>query len=126
MSDITDRITEELDYLGFSRADLSRGAGVSESTIRNWIRGTAPQAEMLYKVAKFLGVSLEYLITGKDSPQVHKMPPPLDDREKELLEDFRKLNETDKIESIAIIKLKLNLYQTLSATNGKSVTIKDC
>ena len=104
MSLITDRINEQLNYLGFSRADMCRFTGISESTIRNWIRGTSPQAEMLFKVARFLNVSLEYLITGKN-------PPPKSEKEEknydsEFLDLFNSLPECEQTEIKEIVKLK--------------------
>ncbi len=38
------------------------------STISNWIkRRTVPSADTAVKVAKFLGVSVEWLVTGRDA-----------------------------------------------------------
>lgn len=100
MSDITDRISFELDFLGLTRADLSRATGIPESTIRNWIRGTAPQAEPLYKVARFLNVSLEYLITGQDAP-------PRNERKNlDFLDSFLSLPEDEQNEIKELIKIK--------------------
>lgn len=107
MSQITDRISYELDFLGFTRADLCRATGIPESTIRNWIRGTAPQAAMLYKVAHFLNVSLEYLITGKN-------PPPKEakiSRENlDFLDSFLLLPEDEQNEIKELIKIKMKKY----------------
>ncbi|WP_101773486.1 helix-turn-helix domain-containing protein [Peptostreptococcus faecalis] len=47
-------------------AELERKANVGHGTIRNWDK-SLPSADKLYSVANVLGVSMEYIITGKDS-----------------------------------------------------------
>lgn len=61
---VFERIEEELDRKGMTRAELSRLSGVDESTIRNW-KKTEPKAVTLDKVARALGVPLSYLVTGE-------------------------------------------------------------
>lgn len=60
-----ERIEDEIEKRNITRAELSRISGIDESTIRNW-KKTEPKARMLYDVAQALGLSMEYLLTGKD------------------------------------------------------------
>lgn len=100
MSAITDRIEQKLDKMGLKRADLSRATEIHESTLRNWIRGTSPQAEPLYKVAQYLGVTLEYLLTGEEKQAAAKTPDPL-------IAKIQKLTEAQKEEVEDLVDVKL-------------------
>lgn len=121
MSLITDRINEQLNYLGLSRADMCRFTGISESTIRNWIRGTSPQAEMLFKVARFLNVSLEYLITGENPPpKTEKVIKNYDSDISEIVELLELLPEGEREEVKEIIKVKCKKW----TKNGQKISEK--
>lgn len=49
------------------QADLARVLGVRQNTITNWKQGKSnPPAEHLELIADFFGVSIEYLVSGKD------------------------------------------------------------
>ncbi len=64
------RIDEALQKQGYkSRAILVEKKFVKRATISNWNHGQAPSAYTLYEIAKFLEVSVEYLITG-ETPEV--------------------------------------------------------
>ena len=45
--------------------------GFSANTVTNWkYRNTIPKSEALYKIAQKIGVSMEYLLTGKDEKEL--------------------------------------------------------
>lgn len=55
----------ELEYLGMNRMALANAAGFSVSNVGKGIqKGSSPSAETAVKIAKILGVSVEYLVTG--------------------------------------------------------------
>lgn len=55
-----------LDEKGLKNSDVSRGTGVSNMTLSDWKRGVStPKYENMEKIANFLGVTVEYLKTGK-------------------------------------------------------------
>lgn len=60
-----ERIEDETEKRNINRSELSRISGIGESTIRAW-KTTEPKARMLHEVAKALGLSMEYLLTGKE------------------------------------------------------------
>lgn len=65
MSEITSRIDNILATKNMSRAELCRQVGITPTTYSSWVsRGNAPQSDCLYKIAKYLGVSMEFLISG--------------------------------------------------------------
>lgn len=53
---------------GIKDSDVAKGTGIPKSTFSEWKRGTyTPKQEKLQKIANYFGVSLEYLLTGKES-----------------------------------------------------------
>ena len=60
MSEISARIDNKLlEQSKKKRADLVRATGISEGTVRGWIKGAIPSAEAAYKVAQYLNVTVE-------------------------------------------------------------------
>lgn len=93
MSEISNRIDTILAKNKLRRIDLARATGLGESTIRSWV-DKKPTAEKLYPVAQFLGVSMEYLVTGVEPAPSDKLV--LNDKERELIEIFRHLDNRDQ------------------------------
>lgn len=51
-----------------AQKDLAKTLQTGTSTISNWIkRGTIPAADTAVKIAQLLGVSVEWLVTGRDA-----------------------------------------------------------
>ena len=126
MSGFSERLLEELNYVGYSQADLARFLRVRQSTVQTWIqRGSIPAADTALKIADFLNVSLEYLVTGKkDESKKSKIE--LSDFEKNLLKESADLLPEDKVELMAYIAMKKTMYRALRGDNGKIAIVKDC
>ena len=98
---IVDRIDELLKNKGYKRQTLTLELNVPPQTISNWKkRGSIPPADVLYRIAQFLGVSSEFLLTGKDSSGL-----PIDTLE--LARLIERLSPDDRDEITAIAKMKL-------------------
>ena len=70
MSNFWERVVEELDYLGMNRTYLATVCNFSLTNIGQGIKlGSTPSAETAVKIAKALGVSVEYLVTGNKNPK---------------------------------------------------------
>jgi transcriptional regulator with XRE-family HTH domain len=97
---VVSRIGRKKEKRGLKRAELYKI--VPSGTLSNWKnQGQGPNAYTLYKVSVFLGVSVDYLLTGKDSSG-------LTGEERQLLVSFRLLgSQDDKDEIMGIIDLKL-------------------
>jgi transcriptional regulator with XRE-family HTH domain len=96
---IVSRISSEIDKKGLKRTDLYEI--VPSGTLSNWKnKGQEPSAYTLYKVAVFLGVSVDWILTGKDSSGLAQ-------DEINLLSKYRQLEHKDKDEIIGIIELKI-------------------
>lgn len=70
-----DNLRDEMEFQDMKQKELSEKTGISVNTIRNYINGhnALPSAEVAVKIAGALGVSVEYLVSGKKSG-VQKIP----------------------------------------------------
>jgi len=69
MSDFHIRLNDFIRRSGMTLDEISIKSGVSTKTIQNWTRNaspTMPRIDQGVMVAQALGVSAEYLVTGKD------------------------------------------------------------
>lgn len=56
------------DTKGVKDADVARDANVTKSTFSDWKNGRSePKNDKLQKIADYFGVTLDYLMTGKES-----------------------------------------------------------
>ena len=62
-----ERLRDEIEYRGFLVKEVSAAVGISNSTFLSYIdaRGVLANVETAVKIAKFLGVTVEYLVDGK-------------------------------------------------------------
>lgn len=98
--EIVKRIDFALEKKGLKRVSLARAIETRESTITSWsTRGSIPAADTAIRIAQFLGVSVEWLITGED-------PDNLTPDERQLLDKYRIIDERDK-ESLLLIAQQL-------------------
>lgn len=77
-----ENLKDELNYQGILVKELSLKSGVGKRTIDNYLRSneSQPTAENAVKIAKALGVTVEYLVTGKN-PSTQNSKPQLTDEE---------------------------------------------
>jgi len=93
--DYFERVKEEMSFQGLTQKELSDKTGISINTIRGWFsKKVLPDLESAYKIAQVLKQPLEYLING-DIFQPNNFHLPT--REIKLIENYRKLNERDKL-----------------------------
>lgn len=90
MCDMTtgEKIERLMEAKGLSRARLAQLAGVSKSTVTNWCEGGSLKLNAAWKVARTLGVSLDFLA---DADLSEPPPPALSDDEAALLPLIRDL-----------------------------------
>jgi len=65
-----DNLREAIDFAGFEQKELARKANISLRNIENYLRENAaiPSADKAVRIARALGVTVEYLVTGSDAP----------------------------------------------------------
>jgi len=64
-----ENLREALDFSGLQQKELAYKAKISKRNIENYLRkgGSIPTADNAVKIAHVLGVTVEYLVTGKNS-----------------------------------------------------------
>ena len=73
-------------------ADITRLTGISSTVFSEWKKGkSVPKADKLILIAKALGTTVEYLMTG-EKPEI----PGFEPEHLELIELYSKLNEEQK------------------------------
>lgn len=67
MNDVLNRIIDELHKQKKKTTELCKAAGIANSTFSTWKKeNREPQLKYIPSIAKFLGVSIDYLLTGKN------------------------------------------------------------
>lgn len=81
-----ENLRDEMEFQDIKPKELSEKTGISVNTIRNYINGhnALPSVDVAVKIAKALGVSVEYLVLGKEEA-AQKIPPEIHHLEKTLL-----------------------------------------
>lgn len=73
--EILDRIEIRLGIMRKKKYDFYNESGVSSALYSNWKTGKAkPTTKTLNKIANYLGVSLEWLISGSGEKQTSNLP----------------------------------------------------
>jgi transcriptional regulator with XRE-family HTH domain len=101
-ADIIERIDGALALKQTSRKELYSSLGLASNTFSNWEkRKTIPAADVALKIADYLGVSIRWLITGKDEQGLTL-------EERNLLTKYSSLDERDRFEVNALPDAKLD------------------
>ena len=59
-----------LQKYGISAYKVSKDTGITQSTLSDWKRGrSTPKSENMKKIADYFGVSIDYLMTGKENAE---------------------------------------------------------
>jgi transcriptional regulator with XRE-family HTH domain len=95
-----ENLKQELTYNGMLKKELSAASGVHKRAIDTYVRTRAsmPPADIAVKIAKALGVTVEYLVTGED---------PLPKEVSKITRSILSLNKRDR-------KLITSLLKTMS------------
>jgi transcriptional regulator with XRE-family HTH domain len=97
----------ELSYQDLLVKELAVLTGISKSTLDNYLnlRERIPTADVAVKIAKALGVTVEYLVTGEENhPDSSSVKPEIRD----LIKDLKQLNKDDREMIHGIIQLYKN------------------
>jgi transcriptional regulator with XRE-family HTH domain len=102
-----ENLKSELLYQDMMVKELAQITGISRHTLDNYlnVRENMPTADVAVKIAKALGVSVEYLVTGEEDQQEK---PALGTETRVLIQNFKLLNEDDRKMIISIIQLFKN------------------
>jgi len=102
-----ENLKTELEFQDMQVKELSEITGISRHTLGNYlsIRERIPTADVAVKIAKALGVSVEYLVTGEEN-QFEK--PTLGPEIRALVQNFKLLRQDERKMIIAITQLYKN------------------
>lgn len=86
-----ENLRDILDYKGIELKELSVGTGISKNTLDNYLSGqkSLPNIENGLKIARFLGISVEELVEGKNHSQEKRI------NRNDLISNLEKLNKHD-------------------------------
>lgn len=115
MLDFWNNVKEELEYKGISQKELAIITKISYNTFQSWItKDRIPNAADSVKIAKVLGVSVEYLVTGSEKSLEKTINPDLDS----IFHDIKHLSNDD----LKIVKTIVHRLSEFSNSSLKTET----
>lgn len=86
-----------LQKYGISAYKVAKEAGVTQTALSNWKNGrNTPSAPTLQKIAEYFGVTVDYLMTGKEDSKKESQLKPKDQKDiKEILANTEQLLKQD-------------------------------
>ena len=104
-----DNLRETLDFLCMEQKDLAKKTGLSLKTIENYVKkgASVPSADKAVMIAQALGVSVEYLVTGKKDATYDRTN--IQTRDKTIIATLAKLNNDNYEVIVSIAKVLLTL-----------------
>jgi len=105
-----------MDFSCIGQKELSAKTGLSLKTIENYVKkaSSIPSADKAVLIAHALGVTVEYLVTGKNKNDTVEIKT----GNKEIIDIFQKLNNYNHEVIISIAKVLLNLQ--IGKKSGKA------
>ncbi len=113
------RIRQRRKEIGFSQRDLSRAAGVSDSSISLWESdNTAPRGENLHKLAAALQCTPTWLLFGDENQAPTQAVPAdapleLSDDELEMIRLYRALPESEQKAQMGNMRARVKNFNRL-------------
>lgn len=113
--DFRSRLREEIEFSGLLDKEVASRAGITKRALDSYVGSQAsmPSAEVAVKIAKVLGVSVEYLVTGNETPIMDES---VRTKLNYLSHLFLQLDEKDQYTILALAK-ELNAYNKTNQNN---------
>ena len=109
-----ENLREAIDYCGLGQKELAHKTKISLRSIENYLRenNSIPLADKAVQLAQVLGVTVEYLVTGMDSPKKNPalIEPEIDNEIRQLI---KAINNLPKAKQRIVIKSALHLVEVL-------------
>lgn len=104
MPDFSHRLRSEISYIGLTQKEFAVKAGIKKRALDGYLRAqkSIPPADIAVKIAAALGVSVEYLVTGKEYRQSIDISDYV--QFKDILDDLSVLTEDTLCPIKAVIK----------------------
>jgi len=103
-----ENLKSELLYAGMMVKELSSITGIKRHTLDNYLNthNSIPNAESAVKIAQALGITVEYLITGKNTASGHEQRRKVPNRD--IQEINRRLENLTPLQHKAILRLLIS------------------
>jgi transcriptional regulator with XRE-family HTH domain len=120
MMGFKENLKTELSYQDIKVKELAAKTGISKHTLDNYlnVREYMPSADAAVKIAGVLGVSVEYLVTGKDT-MLKKLS--MEPEIRTLVQKYKQLNADDRKMILAIMHLYKNRCKNLSEDKADNI-----
>jgi transcriptional regulator with XRE-family HTH domain len=104
-----DNLRDTLDFVCMEQKELAEKTGLSLKTIENYVKknSSTPSADKAVLIAQALGVTVEYLVTGKNQEKDNFIF--IQSRKKETIDIILKLNVYNCEIITSLAKILLNL-----------------
>jgi len=112
-----EHLKEELEYKGMLVKELSRATGIPKQTLDKYLLtdGSMPSADKAVVIAHTLGVTVEYLITGRKIESAKTQDQPLSPETRSIVSYVEPLpKEKRKIVELTVVELIRLLRQSSS------------
>ena len=107
---------------GMTISSLESAANLSNGAISKW-KNKMPQADNLYNVAKILGTSIEFILTGSlENSQENKESTKYSNDDLALIEKYRKLDDCEK--QIILGKISEMIYNKKMEESSEKLSSK--
>ncbi|MCL2192561.1 MAG: helix-turn-helix domain-containing protein [Treponema sp.] len=120
-----ENLKSELTYKGILVKELAASSGISRRTIDNYLRedGSMPLADAAVRIADALGVTVEYLITGRERQEQknHSLVPD----PQVILKSLESLNIRDRKIVLSVISTLKEIKDAERKALGKTPSIPD-
>jgi len=116
MMGFKENLKSELNYTGMMVKELSAITGIRRHTLDNYLNthNSIPNAVAAVKIANALGVSVEYLITGKDSYSGEKNISSSKEL-RSLIDVWNGLNKNNRKLALSLLKILEETEKTATA-----------
>lgn len=113
-----DQLLKLCEIKGIKPTPLVKSLGMSTGSIKNWKEGTLPNGEALMRFSDFFGVSIDYLVYGKETTNIkpHEQVSVLSEDETDLLTYFRRLQRKDQRAILVQMENIINQEKEQAAT----------
>ena len=106
-----------LQKYGISAYKVAKEAGVTQTALSNWKNGrNTPSVPTLQKIAEYFGVTVDYLMTGKEETEKEPKLKPKDEKDiKEILANTEQLLKQDGLDRLRGCRITVKHESILSA-----------
>ena len=124
----TDRLIKLRQARGWTKKEFSAKIGKTQQTVGKWENGSnAPTFKDLVKLVGLFGVTSDYLLGLSDSPSKYAYPPINDNKQEQVEEMFKELDEGNQDATVDFIENRLDnqhISKEIKENDHRKQTVK--